>query len=120
MNEPRFTPGKWEVDVDLDEINDDIEYVEIFNIDPRDPKGCVESICLKRDICTVSYYGYSTIESELGIKGLDRFKANIAIIRAAPAMYEMLDSLIDLLEYHHCIDTKQEVIELLKKARGEA
>lgn len=39
---------------------------------------------------------------------------------AAGEMLEMLDSLIDLLEYHHCSDTKAEVRELLKKARGEA
>lgn len=99
MDEPKFTKGPW------------YSYSHDFKdcLDEYYTEWGVSSSDTKRGICTM-----------LGADSEDEINANAALIAAAPELYDMLQKILD----EHVIPTykaqmAQDVIRILKKARGE-
>ena len=99
MNEPKFTKGPWYA----------YSHDHKDCLDEYYTEWGVSSSETKRGICSM-----------LGADSEDEINANAALIAMAPELYDMLQKILD----EHVIPTykaqmAQDVIRILKKARGE-
>lgn len=100
MSEPKFTKGPWYVDQ-----GEKVGY----GIHSYHTRICIMRLATSDPLDIIATLPHDNTE-----------EANAALIAAAPDMYWMLESLLDLLELNGLYAKHHEITELLKKARGEA
>lgn len=70
-------------------------------------------------ICFLREVHHYTGQDERYEQELEESKANASLIAQAPAMYEMLEIMLDKINWFGMEATERKIVEILKNARGE-
>jgi len=100
MNNPKFTPGEWSIS--------DIK---------TESYGFSAEITSDSHMAVVAELKATTTPMVDWLPNVKQFKANLTLFKAAPEMYQMLETLLN--RYSNSPHIQDPIIKLLAKARGE-
>lgn len=100
MSDEKFTPGEWEIS-DMSSVDVCDNVTVCFHIGRSDTKELIAELQSDDE------------------KDYEHIKANARLIKAAPLMYDMLNSLLNSDVYHLDDLTRDNIRYELRKIRGE-